>query len=164
MIFGNKELIKVSLRQQKLFLFKEGLVTHEFDVSTAKNGGGEQLNSECTPRGMHKIYEKIGNNCKPNTVFVSREPTGEIYSSELQNASPERDWILTRILRLSGEEEGFNRGGEVDTLERMIYIHGSPEDIEMGVVGSHGCIRMRNEDIIGLFDVVDSGTRVYISD
>ena len=160
----NRYLLDISLGAQSLTLLRGNNVIAEFTVSTARNGAGERLNSECTPRGRHRIAEKLGEGCAVDTVFVSRKPTGEIYSYELRNQHPGRDWILTRILRLEGCEPGVNQGGEVDTFERMIYIHGSPADVQMGVTGSHGCIRMRNQDIIRLFDLVPAGTEVYIHD
>jgi L,D-transpeptidase YbiS len=131
-------------------------------VSTAGNGAGELNGSECTPRGRHIIHEKIGDGCDANTVFVGREPTGELYSPDLAVKHPGRDWILTRILWLGGVEEGFNKSGNVDTLQRYVYIHGSPDDVTMGEPGSHGCIRMRNTDVIKLYDLVEVGTPVMI--
>lgn len=157
-------LIEISLRQQKLYLKSDDKIVAEFAVSTSINGAGEKLNSECTPCGRHVISEMIGDQCATDTIFVGRRPTGEIYTTELRQQHPARDWILTRILRLEGMEDGVNRGGEVDTFERMIYIHGSPDDVEMGVPGSHGCIRMRNQDVINLFERVQTGTEVDIYD
>lgn len=154
--------IKVSIPEQTLSLMLDDRVIEQFSVSTARNGPGEQLNSECTPRGQHVICEKIGDQCATGTVFVSRIPTGEIYTPELRQQYPQRDWILTRILRLQGTEAGLNCGGDVDTFARMIYIHGSPDDVAMGLPGSHGCIRMRNPDVIRLFDQVIEGTPVFI--
>jgi len=104
----------------------------------------------------------VGAGYPANAVFVERRPTGEIYDSELAQRHPGRDWILTRILWLSGCEPGFNRLGKVDTMRRAIYIHGSPDSAEMGKPGSHGCIRMRNRDIIELFDLVPIRTLVEI--
>jgi lipoprotein-anchoring transpeptidase ErfK/SrfK len=95
-------------------------------------------------------------------VFVGRRPTGELYTPELSEQFPKRDWILTRILWLSGCEVGFNRLGDVDTMRRYIYIHGSPDSVHMGEPGSIGCIRMRNADIVELFDLVPAGTPVNI--
>jgi lipoprotein-anchoring transpeptidase ErfK/SrfK len=97
-------------------------------------------------------------------VFVGRRPTGELFGDELQARHPGRDWILTRILWLSGLEPGRNRLGNVDTMRRYIYIHGSPDAARMGTPGSHGCIRMHNADVIDLFDRVPAGTRVLIRD
>lgn len=121
-------------------------------ISTGKNGLGEQKNSECTPRGRHRVHRIIGLENEVNSVFVGRKWTGEVYSSELQNQFLERDWILTRIIQLDGLEPGKNKGGEVDSLERYIYIHGTPDSVKLGVPGSKGCVRMRNSDIIELTD------------
>ncbi len=133
-----------------------------FDVSTAARGAGEQNGSLCTPRGHHVIRARIGAGARPGTVFVGRRPTGEIYSPALARDYPGRDWILTRILWLCGTEPGRNRRGEVDTMRRYIYIHGTPDETILGHPGSHGCIRMANADIITLFDGVTAGTPVFI--
>jgi lipoprotein-anchoring transpeptidase ErfK/SrfK len=132
-------------------------------VSTAKNGPGQKLHSECTPLGRHVVRAKIGAGCPPNTVFVGRRATGEIYSPELKQQFPQRDWILTRILWLSGTEPGKNRLGDVDTMRRYVYIHGAPDEDPMGTPGSHGCIKMRNRDVVRLFELVPVGTPVVIS-
>ncbi|MBS3936528.1 MAG: L,D-transpeptidase [Sulfuritalea sp.] len=156
--------IAISLPAQTLELFDaRGRLTASYPVSTAKNGAGEQRGSFCTPRGKHLIRAKVGAGATANTVFVGRRPTGELWTPELAAAQPERDWILTRILWLSGREPGKNRLGEVDTMRRYIYIHGSPDSAPMGVPESHGCIRMRNADIIDLFDRVPPYTPVEIS-
>jgi len=139
-----------------------GAVVKRYPVSTARNGLGEQCGSNCTPRGRHLIRAMIGKDMPANTVFIGRRPTGEIYSEQLAAQQPGRDWILTRILWLSGCEPGFNRLGEVDTMRRYIYIHGCPDSAPMGVPGSIGCVRMRNADIIELFDLVTAGTPVEI--
>ena len=133
-----------------------------YAVSTAANGAGERNGSLCTPRGRHVVRARIGGGARPNAVFVARRPTGELYRPEMRADFPDRDWILTRILWLSGTEPGFNRLGDVDTMRRFIYIHGAPDDVPMGNPGSHGCIRMRNRDIIELFDRVPVGTPVVI--
>ncbi len=134
-----------------------------YPISTALNGSGQEKGSYCTPLGAHIVRAKIGGGRPVNTVFVGRRPTGEIYSPELAERSPGRDWILTRILWLSGREVGFNRLGEVDTMRRYIYIHGSPDSVHMGQPGSIGCIRMRNADIVQLFDRVSPGIPVNIA-
>ena len=154
--------IDISLSEQRLRLHDGEAVVLDVPVSTAANGPGEENGSGCTPRGWHTIRAKIGSGAAPNTVFVGRRPTGECCSPELLTAQPERDWILTRILWLSGLEPGRNRLGNVDTMRRYIYIHGTPDDVPLGVAASHGCIRMRNTDIITLFDLVAAGTRVNI--
>lgn len=156
--------IDIYLQQQILRLRKDGQLLAEYPVSTARNGAGEKMNSECTPRGQHRIAEKFGDECPVDSVMVGRKPTGEIYTPQLRACFPERDWILTRILRLDGMEEGINRGGDVDSYERMIYIHGSPDDVQMGAPGSHGCIRMRNADVLSLYVTVPVGTTVNIHD
>ncbi len=133
-------------------------------ISTARNGVGERKDSECTPRGRHIIRAKIGADQPANAVFVSRRPTGEIFTPPLRAAYPGRDWILTRILWLSGLEPGRNRLGEVDTMRRYVYIHGCPDEDLMGVPGSRGCIKMRNQEIIRLFDLVPPGTSISIEE
>jgi lipoprotein-anchoring transpeptidase ErfK/SrfK len=156
--------IDVSLARQSLTLFDaHGEVLLRYPVSTATRGAGEQRGSYCTPRGKHLIRAKVGAGQAVNTVFVARRPSGEIYTPELGRAFPERDWILTRILWLSGCVRDYNRLGAVDTMRRYIYIHGSPDEAAMGIPRSHGCIRMRNADIVELFDRVPCYTRVEIS-
>ncbi len=157
--------IEISIGDQRLILFDdEGRELRLYSVSTARSGAGERQGSYCTPRGRHIVRAKIGTGQPVNTVFVGRRPTGETYTPELRERFPGRDWILTRILWLSGCEPGFNRLGEVDTMRRYIYIHGSPDDVAMGTPGSIGCIRMRNADMIELFDLVAAGTPVEIRD
>jgi lipoprotein-anchoring transpeptidase ErfK/SrfK len=155
--------IEISILDQTLKLFdvQENLLA-QYSVSTAKNGAGCIKNSGCTPLGAHIIRAKIGAGAPENAVFVGRRPTGEICTPELMAQFPNRDWILTRILWLSGTEVGINRLGNVDTMQRYIYIHGSPDSAEMGKIGSHGCVRMRNADIVQLFELVTAGTRVII--
>ena len=157
--------IRVSLPRQSLQLFDDaGHRAREYAVSTSKNGAGEQCDSNCTPRGKHIIRAKIGAGLPLNAVFVGRRPTGEIYTSELGERHPGRDWILTRILWLSGCEPGVNRLRQVDTMRRFIYIHGTSDEQRIGNAASHGCIRMRNRDVVELFDAVTPGTPVEITD
>ena len=160
----NNKIIKINIAKQRLQLWQGDDCVFEAHIATAKNGAGELFGSECTPRGAHVIRAKIGAGCEENTVFVGRRATGEIYSPLLRNENPERDWILTRILWLSGTERGKNRLGNVDTMRRYIYIHGCPDEDEVGIPNSHGCIRMRHADVIELFDRVDVGTPVIISE
>lgn len=155
--------IEISIPQQTLSLFEGTQVLAHFSVSTAANGEGCLKNSGCTPTGRHIIRAKIGAGAPLNTVFVGRRATGEIFSPELMAQFPNRDWILTRILWLSGTEVGVNRLGEVDTMQRYIYIHGTPDHVKLGLPGSHGCIRMRNTDLVTLFNMVPVGTPVHIS-
>jgi L,D-transpeptidase YbiS len=156
-------LIEVHVPTQTLRLKDDhDRVLMEARVSTGRKGVGEVNGSEQTPRGWHKIRAKIGAGQPENTVFVARRPTGETYQPAMRQDYPGRDWILTRILWLSGLEPGRNRLGNVDTMRRFIYIHGCPDDDPMGVPGSRGCVKMRNSELIALFERVPVGTRVHI--
>lgn len=159
----SERLIRVSIPEQRLTLLEEDGATRVYPVSTARNGPGERRGSGCTPRGWHRIRIRVGVGLPLNTVFVGRRPTGEIYDSDLAVRHPERDWILTRILWLTGLESGRNRGGECDTLRRFIYIHGCPDTAPIGLPLSHGCIRMRGRDLLALFERVAAGDRVFIA-
>ena len=152
--------IVVDIAMQQLHLI--GDVIHRYSISTALNGAGEQQGSGCTPRGQHRIAQKIGANQPCNSVFVGRVPTGEIYDAALAAQFPNRDWILSRILWLDGLEPAFNQGAGCDSHARYIYIHGTPDTEPMGEARSHGCIRMRNADVIELFDLVEVGTVLNI--
>lgn len=154
--------LRIILSQQILQLIENDHLKKTYRISSAKNGAGEIYGSECTPRGHHLIRAKIGTDYPANTVFKGRRPTGEIFNEILRQKYPERDWILTRILWLSGTEVGKNRLGLVDTMRRFIYIHGTPDDIIMGIPGSKGCIRMNNKELIELFDQVPINTPVNI--
>jgi len=155
--------IKIDAGTQQLTLLDDaGAVVRRYPVSTSKNGLGEKNGSYCTPRGRHIVRAKVGAGETANTVFVRRRPTGELWTPRLAEQFPERDWILTRILWLSGKEPGRNRLGDVDTMRRYIYLHGSPDSVAMGTPGSIGCVRMRNDDIVELFDLVPVYTPVDI--
>jgi L,D-transpeptidase YbiS len=154
--------LDVDISQQLMTLSQNGDKIKTYVISTAKNGPGEIKNSEKTPRGEHIIRAKIGKDMPANTVFIKRRPTGEIYSPDLRTKFPDRDWILTRILWLCGREPGKNRFGDVDTMQRYIYIHGTPDDVKMGVPGSRGCIRMKNQEIIELFELIPAGAVITI--
>lgn len=157
--------LHISVARQTMTLSDDrGEILREYPVSTAKAGVGEVSGSYQTPRGQHIVRAKIGAGLPENTVFVRRRPTGEIWTPALGEEFPGRDWILTRILWLSGCEQGCNRLGVVDTMRRYIYIHGSPDSAEMGLPGSHGCVRMRNADIVELFDLVPCYTEVEITE
>lgn len=154
----------VSITDQSLSVFDGKDLIQRLTISTALNGPGQLKNSGCTPLGLHIIRAKIGEGYPENAVFRGRRFTGEIYSSALSDQFPKRDWILTRILWLSGLEKGVNRLGDVDTMQRYIYIHGTPDSEPMGVARSHGCIRMRNKDLLWLFSRVPVGTKILIKD
>lgn len=154
--------IDIDLTRQHLYLIEGERIVRDWPVSTAANGPGERYGSECTPRGRHRVRAKIGSGQAENTVFRGRRPTGERWTPAAMEAQPGRDWILTRILWLSGLEPGLNRWGEVDTFRRYIYLHGTPPPTPLGVPGSKGCVRMANAAIIELFDLVPAGTEVHL--
>lgn len=157
-----RRYIEVCIETQTLDLIEDKTVISSYPVSTARNGVGEQMGSECTPRGWHQVRAKIGNETALNSVFVGRRATGEIYNSELSQSYPKRDWILTRILWLGGLEPGTNRYGQVDSTWRYIYIHGCPDQLMKGQPESHGCIRMTNADVLQLFNQINIGERIFI--
>ncbi len=154
--------INISITKQQLELIKNNHLVSRYLISTAKNGVGQKMGSGCTPLGEHRIRAKIGTNQPLNSVFIGRRTTGEIYTTELGKKFPQRDWILSRILWLGGLESYKNRYGDVDTAWRYIYIHGSPDELFQGKPESHGCIRMKNLDIMALFELIDTKTKVYI--
>jgi hypothetical protein len=156
--------VRISLAAQQLELHDGPHCSRTYRVSTARKGAGERIGSEQTPRGTHRVAALIGADAPCGAVFVGRQFTGEICGASQRAAQPDRDWILTRIVWLAGLEDGRNRGGDVDTFSRCIYIHGTPDDEPMGEPRSHGCIRMRNADVIELFDQLGIGTRVQIDE
>lgn len=160
---AEKQQIKINLAEQLMHCYQDDVLLQTYKVSTGKNGIGELSGSGCTPRGWHVIHNIIGHEALENSVFVGRQWTGEIYSEALAAEFPERDWILTRILQLDGLEPGYNKGGNVDSLSRYIYIHGTPDTTPLGIPGSHGCVRMRNADVIALSNWVCVGVLVYLS-
>lgn len=154
--------VVIDLEHQTLDWFGTDGDHQRWPVSTALNGPGEANNSGCTPRGRHYVRALVGQGLPEGTVFVARRPTGETWTPELSRQQPRRDWILSRIIWLCGLEKGVNRGGQVDTFRRFIYIHGTPDSEPMGEPLSHGCIRMRNQDVIELFDKLEAGVPVTI--
>ena len=157
--------IEISVAAQTLQLLDDaGQLLRQYTISSAAKGVGEQMGSYQTPRGRHRIRARIGDGLPLGAVLRGRRPTGEICTPELMAVQPDRDWILTRILWLCGEEPGKNRGGQVDTMRRYVYIHGTPDSAVLGVPGSHGCIRLRNTDLVDLFNRVPVGTPVNISE
>ena len=154
--------IDIDLSKQALRLYDGSRLVREYAVSTAARGPGEKNGSLQTPRGRHKVRARIGAGAAHGTVFVARRPTGETWSQSLHDQFPGRDWILTRILWLSGLEHGRNRLRDVDTMRRYIYLHGTPDTTQLGAPGSHGCVRMSNNDIVELFDLIEPGVPVEI--
>ncbi len=157
-----KQFLNILSQQKVMHCYENDVLKTINSVSTGKNGLGEQQGSECTPRGWHQIHRIIGLENLENSVFVGRKWTGEIYDSLLALQFPERDWILSRILQLDGLEPGRNKGGQLDSLERFIYIHGTPDITPLGIPGSRGCVRMRNADIIELAAWIEVNCRVCI--
>lgn len=158
------DLLHISLADQALYGFADGQLLLRLAVSTALNGPGELNGSGCTPRGRHQVRAKIGEGLPLGAVLRGRRWTGEVWSAALHEQFPGRDWILTRILWLSGCEPGHNRRGEVDSFRRYIYLHGTPDSEPMGVPGSHGCVRLRNADLLELFPRVPLHCPVQIEE
>ena len=160
----NNTFINVSIKKQNLSFFDKGILMKRFSISTAKRGVGQQKDSFKTPLGKHIVRAKIGDTLPIFTVFSARRPTNEIWTAESHLSEPQKDWILSRIIWLSGCEVGFNRLGDVDTMQRYIYIHGTPYEKDLGHPISEGCIRMGNRDVIELFNLVSLGTSVFINE
>jgi len=149
--------------RQKVKQLKNHQVNKSYLISTALKGIGQNKNSFQTPIGTHYIRAKIGKDLPPLSIFEARRPTGRIWNKEDAESYPNQDWVLSRILWLSGKELGVNRLGSLDTMQRFIYIHGTPDESQLGEPLSHGCIRMSNDDVIELFDLVFAGTIVHIN-
>ncbi len=158
------DFLHISIADQMLYGFADARLRIRLPVSTARNGAGERNGSGCTPRGAHRVRARIGDGLPSGAVLRGRRWTGEVWTPELHAEHPGRDWILTRILWLSGAEPGYNRLGLVDTFRRYIYLHGTPDSEPMGVPLSHGCVRLRNADLLDLFDLVPAGCAVYIGE
>lgn len=158
------QVIIVDVKHQRLHLYQAGQCLHTWDISTASRGVGNNNNSLQTPLGMHRIAEKIGAQCPVNTIFAARQDTGQLATISSEACSSGEDLVTSRIMWLRGVEEGYNLNGDVDTFQRYIYIHGTPEEGLIGKAASHGCIRMRNHDIMTLFERVEPDTLVYITD
>ncbi|MBN8410985.1 L,D-transpeptidase [Halomonas litopenaei] len=156
--------VEVDTSTQQLTLWRGKQPDWQCLVSTGVAGTGQQEGSGQTPLGWHYIRAAIGGGEPVGTVFRGRRPTGEVFDAELGRDNPERDWILTRILWLCGLERGVNRGGNVDSQRRYIYFHGTPPDKPMGVADSHGCIRLRDDALLKLFDQAPPGTPVWLHD
>ena len=157
-------LIDVNISDKTLSLIStnDNKTLKTYSINTSHVGPGELSGSNCTPRGKHIVRAKIGTDAPENTIFRGRRPTGEIYKAGMRDEYPKRDWILSRILWLSGKEPGKNRLGNVDTMRRYIYIHGCPDEYEMGRDSTIGCINMKNDDLIELFDTIPVYTQVNI--
>lgn len=152
----------VSVKHQRLYLIVNDSTVRKYPVSTAKNGIGSKLNSYKTPPGLHTIKRKIGANVPFGGIMISRIYEGKIAKILTEKKDAKKDYVTSRIMWLQGEESGINRGRNVDSYNRYIYIHGTPEEGYIGEPASHGCIRMKNKDVIELYDFVDEGTPILI--
>ena len=159
----NDDSINLNQFRQKVKQLKNHQVNKSYLISTALKGIGQNKNSFQTPIGTHYIRAKIGKDLPALSIFEARRPTGRIWNKEDAESYPNQDWVLSRILWLSGKELGVNRLGSLDTMQRFIYIHGTPDESQLGEPLSHGCIRMSNDDVIELFDLVFAGTIVHIN-
>ena len=156
-----EKVILISIKDQKLLLIQDNIKIAEYPISTSKFGIGNKAGSNMTPLGFHMIKEKIGDHVQKNSIFKDSKFTKEIVKINSKRAYDE-DLITTRILKLEGMEKGINKGGDIDSYKRGIWIHGTPAESNIGTPASHGCIRMKSDDIVLLFNSVDIGTPVNI--
>jgi len=161
-IYAESAHIEVDISEQRLYLIENNLIKASYPISTSKYGEGSIQNSFKTPLGEHSIKEMIGEEVEINTIFTSRINTKRSATIIDQFEDTDNDYVTSRIIWLDGEEEGFNKGGNVDSFQRYIYIHGTHEEGLIGTKASHGCIRMFNYDVIELFKLVNIGTKVLI--
>ena len=154
--------IEVDISEQRLYLIEKSLIKASYPISTSKYGEGSIQNSFKTPLGKHSIKEMIGEEAEINTIFTSRINTKRSATIIDQFEDTDNDYVTSRIIWLDGEEDGFNKGGNVDSYRRYIYIHGTHEEGLIGTKASNGCIRMFNYDVIELFNLVNIGTKVLI--
>ena len=160
-LLNNIEII-VDISDQRLYLIEGSIIIESYPISSSKYGEGSIENSFKTPLGKHIIKEKIGSGAPLNTIFVARVNTNEKANIIRSLDDSEDDYVTSRILWLDGLEEGINKGEGVDSFNRFIYIHGTHEEGLIGQKSSHGCIRMFNNDVVKLYDIVKKGTKVYI--
>lgn len=154
----------VNIQQQEIYVVRNDAIEKTYRISSAKNGIGNSAGSGKTPLGVHRIAEKIGAGAKPNTIFLGRKDSGKTATILKDPIDSEDDYVTSRILWLEGLEPGINKGKGIDSKQRYIYIHGTPEEGLIGTPASHGCIRLYNKDVIELFDVVSAGTLVVIAE
>ena len=159
-----KDYLYVGIKRQELYYFSEGELQNIFVVSTATNGAGNNISSNQTPVGLHFIKEKIGKDEPIGTLFKNKKTTGDKVYLHVDNVGFSKDEITSRILSLSGKEQGINKGKKFDTYSRGIYIHGTSDEANLGKARSHGCVRMKNTDICNLFVFVEEGTLVVLFD
>ena len=156
------KFIYIGVKRQKLYLFEANLISKIYKVSTSSKGAGNEISSYKTPLGMHYIYEKIGDNAPIGTLFINKKNTNKIIKIDSLTMHKNKDEITTRLMSLMGKEMNINKGGSVDSFKRGIYIHGTSNEKTIGQPSSHGCIRMKNNDIVELFNIVDKQTPVFL--
>ena len=156
------EIIFVSIKNQKLYHIKNNRVINNYSVSSSKYGTGNKNGSNKTPLGLHKIKEKHGEGVPINGKMVGRIFYNQIANIYKDTTESKTDDITSRILWLEGIEKGKNKGEGIDSYSRYIYIHGTSEEGKLGTPASHGCIRMKNKDVIDLYNKVEVGTLVLI--
>jgi len=157
-----KKYMYVSVKYQRLYLIVNDSTIRKYSISTAKKGIGCKAKSNKTPSGLHTIKRKIGENVPFGGILESRRYTGKTAKVLTGKKNADKDYVTTRIMWLQGEEPGLNKGRNMDSYNRYIYIHGTPEEGFIGEPASHGCIRMKNKDVIELYDLVDEGTPILI--
>jgi len=160
--YNLENFIYVGVKRQKMYVIKNGSLVKTYCVSTSKNGAGSERGSEMTPVGLHRIHGKFGKDVPKGGIMVSRKFYGNIATIDTSKVSNGNDDITSRVLTLEGLEEGVNRGGKIDSYDRNIYIHGTAEEGLIGQPASHGCVRMTNNDVMELFDIVEPGMYVII--
>jgi hypothetical protein len=156
------DFIYVGVKRQELYLFRGGRLLKVYKVSTSKNGAGSVEGSEMTPVGLHKVNGKYGEDVPENGILRHKRYTGEKAEVEHRPISINKDLITTRIITIDGLERGINKGGKLDSYNRRIYIHGTAEEGLIGEPASHGCVRLKNKDIMDLFDLLSEEMYVVI--
>ena len=159
-----QEVLYISLVNQRMYHYKDGSIIRDFIISGAAKGAGNQSGSNQTPTGLHNICQKIGDDVPLGGILKSKVYTGKVATIYTDSTDVEDDHVTTRIMSLCGEEPGINKGGNVDSFNRYVYIHGTPEEGLLGQPASHGCIRMVNQEVIELYESVEEGTLVLILD
>ena len=156
------EFLYVGIRRQKMYHIKNNKIFSTYPVSTSSKGAGNNVGSFKTPTGLHFIAEKIGDNAPVATLFINKKNTGKVVPINITEVSSYKDEITSRVLSLKGLQQGINKGKKYDTFARGIYIHGTSDEASIGKPSSHGCIRMKNDDIIELFDLLSVGIKVVL--
>ena len=156
------EFLYVGIRRQRMYYFKNNQIVSSYPISTSSKGAGNQMGSYKTPTGLHQIAEKIGDNAPLGTLFINKKNTGKVVLINKSETPVKKDEITSRVLSLKGLQQDINKGKKFDTFSRGIYIHGTSDEASIGQPSSHGCVRMKNDDIMELFDLLSVGTKVVL--